>query len=127
MHHVLISLFNIELYKEYPEYLWYPGVLVNASNSAEKLAEDYHEHLDDADLSVIPDTSEPKKLPRDAKDSDLHEYLNHLVSEGLGIEDASNDEIQLLIDDAEIAAYTLADMVSRRAQIGWSTHGHSGT
>ena len=116
-----------ELNKEYPEYLWYPGVLTNASSSAEKLAEDYHEHIADTDPNDISDTGEPDKMARGPTDSDLFKYLTHLVSDGLGIDDASDNEIQLLIDDADIAAYTFADMVSRRAEIGWSTHGHSGT
>lgn len=31
-----------------------------------------------------------------------------------------------LMDNPDIAAYVFADMISRRAQTGWSTHGHSG-
>jgi alkaline phosphatase len=30
------------------------------------------------------------------------------------------------VKDPDLAAYVFADMVSRRAQTGWSTHGHSG-
>lgn len=47
------------------------------------------------------------------------------MKEGLGITNPTNEEIQQLVDYPEIANYLLADMISRRAQIGWSSHGHS--
>jgi hypothetical protein len=54
-------------------------------------------------------------------------YINdELLREGLGIGDASDEEIQSLVDHPESATYIFADIVSRRAQVGWSTHGHSG-
>lgn len=60
------------------------------------------------------------------KESDLKKYVNkELVQNGLGIWDATDDELQLVIDNTEFASYSFAEMVSRRAQIGWSTHGHS--
>jgi alkaline phosphatase len=48
-----------------------------------------------------------------------------LVQNGLGIRDASDAEIQSLLDQPLLSVYTFADIISRRAQIGWSTHGHS--
>lgn len=48
-----------------------------------------------------------------------------LVEEGLGVMDASDEEIDRIIDNPALSAYTFADIISRRAQIGWSTHGHS--
>lgn len=60
------------------------------------------------------------------KGDDLKTYVKHeLVEKGLGIWDATKDELQLLVDNANSASYSFADMVSRRAQIGWTTHGHS--
>jgi alkaline phosphatase len=57
---------------------------------------------------------------------DLKQYISDtLVKKGLGIYDAEDSEIQLVLDSPEEADYVFADMVSRRAQIGWSTHGHS--
>jgi alkaline phosphatase len=53
-------------------------------------------------------------------------WIQEVVKNDLGIHDASDSEISLLVDHPEIAPYTFADMVSRRAQTGWSTHGHSG-
>jgi alkaline phosphatase len=51
-----------------------------------------------------------------------------ILKNGLGIEDASEEEVDTLFThDPELPPkYILADMISRRAQIGWSTHGHSG-
>ena len=34
-----------ELHAEYPEYIWYPGVLANASWSSEHLAQRLHRHV----------------------------------------------------------------------------------
>jgi len=48
------------------------------------------------------------------------------VKKGLGISDVSDKEISFIVDHPEIALYSFTDMVSRRAQIGWTTHGHSG-
>lgn len=47
------------------------------------------------------------------------------MKDGLGIYDADEGEIELVVLHPEDADYIFADMVSRRAQIGWSTHGHS--
>lgn len=44
---------------------------------------------------------------------------------GLGIADASDAEINALASNPDAATTTLAGMVSRRARVGWSTHGHS--
>ena len=44
---------------------------------------------------------------------------------GLGIYDADDEEIELIVHNPENADYIFADMISRRAEIGWSTHGHS--
>jgi alkaline phosphatase len=96
-----------QLHAAYPEYLWYPGVLANTSASAERLSRDYY-----------------RKLGAGA--SDVASWVQNAVVEKLGIHDASEEEISLLVDHPEIAPYTFADMVSRRSQTGWSTHGHSG-
>lgn len=57
---------------------------------------------------------------------DLKQYISEFIlRKGLGIKDATNTEIQLVADHHDDSMNILADMVSRRAQIGWSTHGHS--
>ena len=90
----------------YPHYGWYPAVLANASNSAEFLA---------------------RKLNADWFEADKRRsYINKkYVQNGLGIWDATDEELDLLIDNPTFAVYYFADMISRRAEIGWSTHGHS--
>lgn len=107
-----------QLHETYPHYLWYPGVLANASHSSSWAASQYHSHLDslNADSTELDAASK-----RDAK-----EYLATLASHGLGIHDTSDAELAALLANPDTAAYTFADMVSRRAQLGWSTHGHSG-
>ncbi|KAI9804826.1 MAG: hypothetical protein M1825_001194 [Sarcosagium campestre] len=98
-----------QLHTSYPEYLWYPGALVNATHSGERLAADLRSHA----------SSLSKK--------ELESYVRAtLVQKGLGIGDATDDEIKKLVEHPESGPYTFADMISRRAQIGWSTHGHSG-
>lgn len=44
---------------------------------------------------------------------------------GLGIADARDFELKKLASDPEHAIYTFSKMISQRARIGWSTHGHS--
>ncbi|KAI9672314.1 MAG: hypothetical protein M1817_003336 [Caeruleum heppii] len=102
-----------QLHAAYPEYLWYPSVLVNASHSAENLAAALRQHLDDKP-NTFPSSESLKSFVHDI-----------LVKEGLGIQDASDEELDLIVQNPSLGAYIFADMVSRRAQIGWSSHGHS--
>ena len=100
----------LELHADYPQYLWFPKVLANASYSSEHLAR----HL------------KAKVNPTPLKGQDLKKYIKkELVQNGLGIWDATDDELQLIVDNAQSASNYFADMISKRAQIGWSTHGHS--
>ncbi|CCU75073.1 alkaline phosphatase [Blumeria hordei DH14] len=94
---------------QYPVYKWYPEALANSSKSAEYLA---------AELKRF--------MAKDQNGNSIENFISEeLVRKGLGIVDASRAEIQMLIDEPSQSIYTFADMVSRRAQIGWSTHGHS--
>ena len=102
----------LELHKDYPEYVWYPSVLANASHSAEHLAGRLADHVAEAG---------------GADDSALkHFIVDSLLRDGLGVEDASAEEVQRLVDRPDDSAYIFADIVSRRAEVGWTTHGHSG-
>ncbi|KAF3909686.1 hypothetical protein AA313_de0208301 [Arthrobotrys entomopaga] len=98
-----------QLSPTYPDYLWYPSVLANASHSSEYMAK------------ALADYEEPGKMQ-------IKEYIVNELLPLLGIKDADDTEIDKLVK-AKMAglssAYTWADMISRRAQIGWSTHGHS--
>ncbi|KAI0377103.1 alkaline phosphatase-like protein [Hypomontagnella monticulosa] len=96
---------------DYPQYLWYPAVLANASSSSEYLAHRLHGHIaQSSDHSI----------------DKLKKYINEeLVVPGLGIHDASDEELTNVASNPEDAQPLFAEMISVRAQIGWSTHGHS--
>ena len=106
-----------QLHSTYPDYLWYPGVLANASHSASYTAHEYHKHL-----SAFSHHGEKASQPTE---EDTRSYLSALSHQALGIEDCGAEELDALVQDPRLAAYTFADMISRRAQTGWSTHGHS--
>lgn len=62
----------------------------------------------------------------DITQAQLKDYIKtKLVEEGLGIYDATHEELDLLTVHPRSSGYIFSDMISRRAQIGWSTHGHS--
>ncbi|KAI0829502.1 alkaline phosphatase-like protein [Hypoxylon sp. FL0890] len=95
----------------YPQYLWYPAVLANASSSSEYLAHRLHTHI--------------AKTSNESADELTKYIIEELVIPGLGIHDASDEELTALTSNPEQAQYLFAHMISIRAQIGWSTHGHS--
>ncbi|KAH7419338.1 alkaline-phosphatase-like protein [Cadophora sp. MPI-SDFR-AT-0126] len=98
-----------QLHPLYPQYKWLPEVLINASHSAEYLAGRLNSHIS-----------------QNGKGAKLGKFISEeLVRKGLGITDITKKELQLLIENPLLSVYTFADMISRRAQIGWSTHGHS--
>src|SRR2546429_8861756 len=104
-----------QLHKAYPHYAWYPSQLVNVTHSTEYLAREYARYL----------SEEGKKASRSEKTEFLR---SQIIAEGLGITDASDEEINAIVDAEPIwpPLYLFGDMTSRRAEIGWSTHGHSG-
>lgn len=114
-----LANFPIEIHPD-PHYGWYPQVLANVSHSAHYLSKELRSHIGQTvDHSNSLEDDESRK-------ADLADYINtELIQKGLGIQDATPEEIQRVIDIPELSSYTFADMVSRRAQIGWSTHGHS--
>ncbi|RDA86229.1 hypothetical protein CP532_5085 [Ophiocordyceps camponoti-leonardi (nom. inval.)] len=93
-----------------PVYNWFPHVLANASRSSEQLAADLQRHIASSTLS------------RD----DLKAWINsELVLAGLGIADADDEELSLLADNPDASVTIFAAIISLRAHVGWSTHGHS--
>ncbi|KAK1072594.1 vacuolar alkaline phosphatase [Friedmanniomyces endolithicus] len=108
-----------QLHQEYPRYLWYPSVLANVSHSGAYLSRAYHAHL-----SSLPSASSLSAAL--ASSEGTKTYLINLISDSLGINDTTDEELDTLLQHPALAAYVFADMVSRRAQTGWSTHGHSG-
>ncbi|KAK6526917.1 hypothetical protein TWF281_010113 [Arthrobotrys megalospora] len=98
-----------QLHETYPDYLWYPSVLANASHSSEYMAKL---------LADFPETGKKK----------ITEYIKDELLPLQQITDADDDEIAKLVTAKTgglSSAYAWADMISRRAQIGWATHGHS--
>jgi len=103
-----------QLHESYPVYHWFPGALVNASHSSEHLDSQLQHYLSgDGQNATRPERRSYIRLS--------------LLEDGLGIVDATDDEVDQLIDagGTNPARYIFADMISRRAQVGWSTHGHS--
>lgn len=94
-------------------YNWHPSVLAKANASAQYLAHQLHEHL----RSIKEDPT---------AQAELRDWVNtRLVIAGLGITDARESELEQLTSDPAHAIFTFSHMISRRARIGWSTHGHS--
>ncbi|KAL4781722.1 alkaline-phosphatase-like protein [Aspergillus varians] len=100
-----------QLHTTYPEYLWLPGVLANASHSAEFASQELYDYLN----------QNPGK-------SAQHDYTRELLRKALGVEDATQEEVDALLDPNNPIppSFVFADIISRRAQVGWTTHGHSG-
>ncbi|KAK8055958.1 alkaline phosphatase [Apiospora rasikravindrae] len=102
-----------QLNSDYPEYLWYPSVLANASSSSEYLAIKLHQHI----ASSAKNGTSKKGLKA---------YINdELVKAGLGVHDATDAELAEIVKSPERAQDLMAKIISRRAEIGWSSHGHS--
>lgn len=95
-----------------PVYNWYPKVLANATASGQHLTGRLLAHIAKAESALSV--------------ADLKTYINEkLVIPGLGISNASEEELTLVAENPELATELFAAMISLRAHIGWSTHGHS--
>lgn len=106
-----------------PVYNWYPRALARATSSAEFLAAKLRSHA----ASVTPASNDKKKEKREKAKADLKKWINkELVVPGLGIANADDDELDTLADNAEASLEILSAMISLRAHVGWSTHGHTG-
>ncbi|KIX08209.1 uncharacterized protein Z518_02865 [Rhinocladiella mackenziei CBS 650.93] len=101
-----------QLHQSYPMYRWFPEALANATHSGEYLSRQWHDFLDDSSA---------------ASRQEKEDKVAELVASGLGIQDYTSKEVDAVVDAKPIwpASYLFADMISRRAQVGWSTHGHS--
>lgn len=113
LHNAMTTDILLELRSDYPEYLWYPGVLANASSSTEYLAFKLYEHI----ASTAKNGTSKKELKA---------YINdELVKAGLGVHDATDAELAEIVSTPAKAQDLLAKIISQRAEIGWSSHGHS--
>jgi alkaline phosphatase len=88
----------------YPEYLWYPDVISRVKNSTIVLANAIH------DLKGASNVEEQRVV------------TERVITEGLGITDATDEEVKFLLSNPSRSAldHFLADMISIRAQLGVS-------
>lgn len=91
----------------YPDYLWYPDVLLNCTHSGEYLAAKLTQHQ-------LSDTA-------------FRRFAESVVAHDMGVvpEQAEIDAIVALRHQSEKLLYFLNNMISVRSQTGWTTHGHS--
>lgn len=99
---------------EYPDYIWYPQVLLNSTHSGEYLS-----------LKVVEFRS-----AMEADDSEILEnfIVKEIIEKDMGITDYTAEEVHAihkLSSDRSGLLDFLNKMVSVRSQTGWSTHGHS--
>lgn len=97
----------------YPDYLWYPQVLLNSSHSGEYLTR-----------KIV----EAKKSGRfDAAAFGLY-VAKEVIEKDMGIASHSKEEVDQicsLSSTPDQLLYFLNNMISIRSQTGWTTHGHS--
>ncbi|GJJ76328.1 alkaline phosphatase [Entomortierella parvispora] len=97
----------------YPDYLWRPEVIDRATTSTEILTADLITyHAQNRGLSAT------QKFVR-----------KEILGQGLGISDATEEEISFLSNPDAIAndiLRFLGHAISRRANLGWTTMGHTG-
>ncbi|ODQ77521.1 hypothetical protein BABINDRAFT_163524 [Babjeviella inositovora NRRL Y-12698] len=90
----------------YPDYVWYPEALDNASHSGEYVA---------AKLRQF----------QAADEAELGKFIGETLRSDLGIVDYTEDDIKTLSSIRDNAIDYLNNLVSFRSRTGWSTHGHS--
>lgn len=91
---------------DYPEYLWLPEILTRVKNSSFILSQGLVQYWN----------------------VDRENFIkNSIINYGLGIDNVKDYEINWLKEErAQLEyEYYLANMTSIRAQIGWTTHGHT--
>ncbi|KAL7748472.1 vacuolar alkaline phosphatase [Sorochytrium milnesiophthora] len=99
-----------QLTSAYPEYLWHPEAVLHQRNSTFVLAQQVLEYA-----------------PGDA-DKRRKFVSNVIVKQSMGLPDPTDDELAYMLNDTRTVGeldYYMGTMVSKRAQLGWSTHGHS--
>lgn len=97
----------------YPDYLWYPHVLLNSTHSGEYLAR-----------KIV----ETKKSGKFSLESFSAYVAKEVIETDMGISEYTKEEVDqicALSNYAEGLLYFLNNMISVRSQTGWTTHGHS--
>ncbi len=94
-----------------PVYNWYPAVLARANASAERLAHLLRQYLRDTPSTTV---------------EALKEWINlQLLVKHLGITNALDTELADLAALPSNLTWHFSRLISRRAHVGWTTHGHS--
>jgi len=58
--------------------------------------------------------------------NEIQDWVRQAIPKYLGVYDATDAEIELIASKGPVfAPWTFADVISRRSQTGWSSHGHS--
>ncbi|KAI8365563.1 alkaline-phosphatase-like protein [Blakeslea trispora] len=98
--------------ESYPEYAWSPEIIDRVKNSTEQLSLAWAKAVQNK--------------------ADTPDFLKHVILEqGLGIQDTTTKELNRLWawkdsgKGPEYFALALSDILSTRAQIGWTTMGHT--
>jgi alkaline phosphatase len=129
-----------QITNDYPDYIWYPEVLANAKHSGEFLNFKLNEFLKQQKNIKLNDLKSYIKDEILEKDLGILDYENNELKEILQLiykeENEESKQIEEPIEDeklveikevdaaSEVVEY-LKNMVSVRARIGWSTHGHT--
>ncbi|CAO1619415.1 unnamed protein product [Parajaminaea phylloscopi] len=117
---------------DYPEYAYYPERLLNARASAQTLSARLMDHLssspsDEATREFIATNVlgplgglglGPASTGGDITDEEVQEVVNCI--------DVQRGQFAPPIDNGDHCRSAIADVASRRAQVGWSTPGHTG-
>ncbi|KAI0217240.1 vacuolar alkaline phosphatase, partial [Massospora cicadina] len=91
---------------EYPEYVWYPEVISRVKKSSFAIARSILEYSGHTKTTFLRNT---------------------IAAQYMGITDATEAElIALNSTNVYDVIDAVSDMVSRRAHLGWTTHGHTG-
>lgn len=100
--------------ESYPDYLWKPEVLNNCIKSGEYVA------------NLLNNFTPNENEKTDKNNFELKKFIkNEILENILKIYDYTEEDINNLIKFKSNSLYYINNMVSTRAQIGWSTHGHS--
>ncbi|KAF9903477.1 hypothetical protein EC991_003806 [Linnemannia zychae] len=104
----------------YPDYLWRPEVIERAKVSTEILTRDL----------ILYHTSNKGIQGEGASRRQIRAFVQkEILEKGLGITDATQDEIEYLSNPEAIPndlLRFLGHAISRRANLGWTTMGHTG-
>lgn len=99
--------------KSYPDYVWFPEILQNSYHSGEYLK------------SVLTNfkNSNDKLTENQVKDF----IKKELFENGINVKDYTDDDVNEIFNcnNENDVQEKLNQMISFRAQIGWTTHGHS--